>query len=122
MTANYTHATSAHGCKIAYTFDNCAARIEYPQDSGLPAEEFTSEPIEFKRVAGKGPDGQPDGSHENRAIKGEPTATMQALQAAKRFFLEAEAAAEKAEGEQVAAAVEKAKAKAAAANAPKPKK
>lgn len=115
MSANYTHATSAHDCRIEYTFDNRAARVEYPEGSGKSPEEFTSEPLEFKRIK------HDDGSHENRAIKGEPTATMQALAAAKSFFLAAASAAETRDAEKVAASVAKAKAKAVAASTPKPK-
>lgn len=115
MSANFTHAINAHGCRISYTFDNRAARIEYPESSGKAPQEFTSEPIEYLKRKLE------DGSTETLAVKGEPTATMQALHAAKAVFLESESAAQAAENEAVAAAVEKAKAKAAAASTPKPK-
>lgn len=115
MSETLTHAATLYGCRIRYAMNNQAARVEYPEASGKAAEEFTSAPLVFERLE------HGDGSHENVAVQGEPTATMQAIHAAKNFAAEAEAAAARAEAEKVAAAVAKAKAKAAAASTPQPK-
>lgn len=116
MSETLTHATNLYGCRIRYSMNNQAARVEYPEASGKAAEEFASEPLVFERRE------HDDGSHENVAVAGEPTATMQAIHAAKKFAAESQAAAARAEADKVAAAVAKAKAKAAAASTPQPKR
>jgi hypothetical protein len=116
MSANFTHSVQQHGCIVRYTFDNRAAQIDYPPDERRAPDDFTSEPLEFKRREDKD-----TGEVINVAVRGEPTATMQALQAAKAFFLAAEERAAAAEAGKVAAAVAKAKAKAEAASTPKPR-
>jgi hypothetical protein len=115
MSIDYTHRARQHDCAIFYTVDNRAAKLVYPDGSGLEPAEFTSPPLTFKRVEND------DGSSENVATQGEPTATMQAVTAAKEFGRAEAAKAETAETDKVATAVEKAKAKAVAASTPKPK-
>lgn len=100
MSQKTTHAFTMHGCFIRNASDNTAAVCEFPKETGREPAEFTSEPLVVK---------------DGVAIAGEPTATMQAIHAAKAWFLEDRAAAAKIEESKIAAAVEKAKAKAEAA-------
>lgn len=113
MSINYTHRARQHDCEIFYTADNCEAMVVYPGDE--PNEFFSSKPLVFETVE------RPNDSRENVATQGEPTATMQAMKAAKAFGTAAKEQAETAEADKVAAAVEKAKAKAVAASTPKSK-
>lgn len=103
MSATYSHGFDIHGCRVDHNFQNTAARVTFGDDA--------TEDKEFVSEAAKGDRPQ-----------AEPTATLQAIHAAKAWkATETERAAE-AEKNAVAAAVQKAKAKADAANLPKPTK